>query len=242
MDIKVKMVQEELLKRGYNLGPAGADGELGRMTINAVAKFQEDAGLDIKFPGTIGPKTLKALNLTTLLEMPTTPSGAQTSSLDPPWVLEGKRRIGLQEVRDNKKLSEYLKGDGRTLGDPAKLPWCGDFQDTIIARTLPKEPLLSNPYWALNWTKFGQPLPKGLVPLGAIAPFKRLGGGHIGTIVGHESRYYHVLGGNQSNGISIVKIVKERQEGGLRWPLTYPLPQESMPWTNIKATITHNEA
>lgn len=230
----IKRVQKALLDAGFD--PGKIDGELGRRTTKAIKNFQEAKGLDIKWPGTLGPKTLNALGIDNI------PQNSAGNLIDPPWVLEIRRRIGLQEKRDNKSLSEFLKSDGRFLGDPAKNPWCGDLQDTVIARTLPKEPLLSNPYWALNWQKFGVSLPSGMVPLGAIAPFKRPGGGHIGTIMGHDKNYYHVGGGNQSDSISIAKILKARLVGGLRWPATYDLPTMSMAMTSIKATVTHNES
>lgn len=230
---QLKRVQKALQQAGFDPGPI--DGILGRMTINAVAAFQKAKKLKIQYPGTIGPKTLKALGITAVVD-------AETVLDVPPWVAEIKRKMGLHEVRNNAELKKYLKSDGRTLGDPAKLPWCGDLQETVIAVTLPKEPMITNPYWALNWAKFGVAVPVGMVPLGAIAPFKRPGGGHIGTIVGHDKTYYHVAGGNQSNMISVVKIAKSRQEGGLRWPSTYPLPTKSMPYTVFDGTISVNEA
>ena len=54
----------------------------------------------------------------------------------------------------------WLKRDGRSLGDPGKNPWCGDFVETCIRMGLPDEPLLgalgTNPYWARNWLLFGE--------------------------------------------------------------------------------------
>lgn len=230
MDVQTKLVQEALIKRGYHLGPSGADGDFGRMTRLAVTAFQRDSKIEVSFPGTVGPKTIAALGLAT------------STVILPPWYLEAKRKIGLHEKLNNKSLREYLKSDGSTLGDPSVLPWCGDLMETVIALALPDEPMVANPYWALNWMKFGVPLSDGMVPLGAIAPFKRPEGGHIGQIVGHDRDYFHVLGGNQSNSISIVKMDKDRLSGSLRWPRTYPLPTLSLPYTTLDATISTNEA
>ena len=78
---------------------------------------------------------------------------------DLPWMLEAKKVNGLHEVSDKAALSKWLKSEGRTLGDPTKLPWCGDFVDTAMSLGLPGEPrpgpLGQNPYWALNWLHFG---------------------------------------------------------------------------------------
>lgn len=229
-----KALQKRLIALGYSVGPAGADGVMGRNTIAAITRFQADQGLPIKYPGTVGPITIAALNVGT---DKTTAIGGEVL---PPWFVEARRKIGLQEKLNNKTLREYLKSDGSTLGDPAKLPWCGDFIETVIALTLPNEPMVDNPYYALNWRKFGVPIET--VALGALAPFQRTGGGHIGIIVGHDKTHFHVLGGNQSNAITIVRIDKDRLSGPLRWPLTYPLPTKALPFSTIDATISTNEA
>lgn len=234
----IKEVQRALKSRGYD--PQGIDGIMGRNTISALRGFQLDAKLPIKWPGTLGPLTLKALGIGDRFGNEDTPN--KTIQITPPWIVLARQKIGLHEKLNNKKLRDWLKSDGATLGDPSKLPWCGDFQETLIAVTLPAEPLPVNPYWALNWEKFGRALPKGQIPLGAIAPFKREGGGHIGNIVGHDKTHYHVLGGNQSNSISVVRIDKDRQSGGLRWPITYDLPSDNLEMTTINATVSENEA
>jgi len=51
---------------------------------------------------------------------------------DLPWMVEAKKVMGLHENRDRAVLAKWLKSDGKTLGDPSKLPWCGDFVDTAI--------------------------------------------------------------------------------------------------------------
>lgn len=235
-----KALQERLIALGYSVGPAGADGIMGRNTIAAITRFQADQGLPIRYPGTVGPITIEALNRGKV------DAPMITGAVIPPWVVEARRKIGLHEKTNNKTLRDYLKSDGNTLGDPAVLPWCGDFQETIIALTLPTEPMVDNPYYALNWKKFGVPIES--VSLGAIAPFERrdgngkLIGGHIGTIVGHDKTHYHVLGGNQSNAITVSRIAKDRLSGPLRWPKTYPLPTDHLPFTTIDATVTTNEA
>jgi uncharacterized protein (TIGR02594 family) len=140
---------------------------------------------------------------------------------DLPWMVEAKKVNGLHEVNDNAALSKWLKSEGKTLGNPAKLPWCGDFVDTAMALGLPGEPrpgpLGENPYWALNWLHFG--VPCGDV-YGAVAAFKRPGGGHVGFLVGMDRTRYYVLGGNQGDTVSIVPILRSRCQG-LRWPSTF---------------------
>ena len=59
-----------------------------------------------------------------------------------PWITEAKTALGRNEARDRSWLMDWLKRDGRSLGDPAKNPWCDDFVETCIRMTLPNEPLL----------------------------------------------------------------------------------------------------
>jgi hypothetical protein len=51
--------QRALIKLGYDLGPAGADGRAGMKTMSAVVQFQTRHGLEAD--GLVGPKTLAKL-------------------------------------------------------------------------------------------------------------------------------------------------------------------------------------
>ena len=55
----VKAVQQVLTKKGYNLGPNGADGSYGQGTAAAVRDFQSKNGLTVD--GEVGPETRKRL-------------------------------------------------------------------------------------------------------------------------------------------------------------------------------------
>lgn len=236
----IRQVQKALNLAGAK-PPIAEDNDLGRATIAAIAAFQKAKGLDVKYPGTIGPKTLAALGFDAgdklVIERAFSIGTAPVAA--PPWLIEARRRLGLHEIRDNKTLREYLKSNGGSIGDPAKVPWCGDFVETVIAKTLPHEPLPSNPYWALNWSKFGRALKAPA--MGAIATFKRDGGGHVAFVIGQDATYFHVLGGNQSNAVTITKIAKARLDA-LRWPATYDMPRGALALTTLNATISRNEA
>jgi len=143
---------------------------------------------------------------------------------DLPWMAEAKRVLGRHEGRDNGWLKSWLKSDGKTLGDPAKLPWCGDFVETCIRLALPGEPftgaLGENPYWARNWLGLGGAIPP---TYGAVLVFERGSGGHVGFAVGQDTTSYFVLGGNQSNAVTVARLEKGRLLGA-RWPASYPRP------------------
>ncbi|WP_019956778.1 TIGR02594 family protein [Yoonia vestfoldensis] len=145
-----------------------------------------------------------------------------------PWITEAKSAMGRHEARDRSWLIDWLKRDGRSLGDPSKNPWCGDFVETCIRVALPDEPLLGalgvNPYWARNWLLFGQevkPTP------GAVLIFSRGSGGHVGFAMGQDDTHFYVLGGNQSDAVTIARIAKSRLLGA-RWPATVPPRQQRL--------------
>ncbi len=160
-----------------------------------------------------------------------------------PWIRELDLVSGWHEVRDFLRLSRWLKSDGKTLGNPTKLPWCGDAMDTAAMLALPQEPrpgdLGKNPYWALNWSWFG----KRCTPCyGAIGVAKRPTGGHVGVIVGQTKTAYLVLGGNQGDSVSRVLIAKGRFVD-FRWPSTFPNPNVPLPMVNARGLpLSKNEA
>jgi uncharacterized protein (TIGR02594 family) len=147
-----------------------------------------------------------------------------------PWIEAAEKVLGLHEIHDIEALSRWLRSDGKTLGNPAKMPWCGDFVDTAITKALPREPrpgaLGVNPYWALNWNLFGVPCGEDY---GAVVTFKRPGGGHVGFLVGvsEDGQFYLVLGGNQSNKVSRTWVAKARCQAR-RWPATYRNPAKDV--------------
>jgi uncharacterized protein (TIGR02594 family) len=181
-------------------------------------------------PGTVdgqwGVRTVRALKQL-IAANGRAPSLAPQGPL--PWVIEAKSALGRNEARDRSWLMDWLKRDGRSLGDPGKNPWCGDFVETYIRMGLPEEPLLgalgSNPYWARNWLLFGQ----SVQPItGAVLVFERGSGGHVGFAVGQDDTHFFVLGGNQSDAVTIARVAKSRLLGA-RWPATVPARQQRLP-------------
>lgn len=221
-------VQIALSKRGFD--PGGLDGIFGRRTIAALKAFQSATGLSAT--GQIDEPTKKAL----LKDW----QSAQATL--PPWYLEGRRKMGLHEVRDHGILARWLKSDGRTLGDPRKLPWCGDFVETCIALTLPNEPMVTNPYLARNWMKFGTDCG---ATIGAVVVFwrgSRTGmSGHVGFYAGERADAVRVLGGNQSNAVTEAWLAKNRLLG-YRWPTTYPKPSTGAVFVSAGGKLSTNEA
>jgi len=223
MDTTVQQVQRRLIALGFDVGSAGADGISGRMTIAAITAFQKSRELDIQYPGTIGPKTLAALSL------------SAAAPVEPPWITSARQYIGLNEVKDAKVLDKALKLDASVTA------WCGAFVGMNIAAALPREPLPSGMLWALNWLKFGVPIDRDKPVMGAVGASERNGGGHVFFVVGQDKTYFHILGGNQSNSVSIVKKLKSDVKG-LRFPSTYPLTTDVLPITTFTGKLAGSEA
>ena len=57
--------------------------------------------------------------------------------------------------------------------------------------------------------------------IGAVLIFERGTGGHVGFAIGQDDANFYVLGGNQSDAVTIARIAKSRLLGA-RFPTTYP--------------------
>lgn len=225
---EIVRLQNRLRTLGFDPGPP--DGIMGPHTESAIIAFKRSRGL--KATSYVGPITMRALFTGS------TEKAARPDSL--PWIAEARKVLGLHEVRDNSRLRKWLGSDGHALGDPAKLPWCGDFVETAIRLALPNEPIPANPYWALNWRKFGVP---SAPTYGAVASISRNGGGHVGFIVGQDGGRYFMLGGNQSNMASIVPVDKSRfVPESFRWPATFPARPIHMPYMTSGAAANTAES
>ena len=208
--MKTLDIQKRLKELGFEPGPL--DRTPGRQTSAAVSAFQRSKKL--MEDGIVGPATLAAL-------FPDKPTGTLVKS-NLPWLDIARRKKGLHERKNRAELSAFLRSDGKTLGDPAKNPWCGDFVETCIAVTLQSEPLPANPYLARNWLKFGKPIEP---TMGAVAVYwrgKKQGSqGHVAFLVGEGDNasgpVFYNLGGNQSNAVTVTPIAKNRLLG-CRWP------------------------
>lgn len=209
----VTEIQRALAIAGFDPGPI--DGIMGAKTRAAVIKFQTAHGLEID--GIVGPETSRDL------------FGDAEISLPLPWMVEARRYLGMQE---GTRTADRLLGMNTTA-----IPWCGAFV-ALAFGTMPAEPLPANPLWARNWLKFGRETGPAY---GAVAVFSRGSGGHVGFVAGHDRETLFILGGNQSNRVSIAKIAKTRLLG-YRWPTKWPAPDAPMTFGTLAGALSTNEA
>jgi uncharacterized protein (TIGR02594 family) len=156
--------------------------------------------------------------------MSATPLPPQYAWLDkepgPRLLLEARKLYGTVEV-PGKRDSPIILGWARELGlertySHDSVAWCGLFA-AIVARRADKPECPKNPLWALNWGLWGNDA--GQPELGELLTFIRHYrdergrekiGGHVGFYVGEDDLAYHVLGGNQSNAVTIARVAKDR--------------------------------
>lgn len=211
MSDPIRTVQTILKEAGFDPGPI--DGVFGTRTADALRR------------------ALAAQVVRLVPAAPPAPENRPFPSGGPrlPWIEAGLVPFGWHEVRDRDRLMAWLRSDGRTLGDPSALPWCGDYVETAIRLALPNEPfpgaLGVNPYWARNWVLFGRDVEPSY---GAVVVFERGSGGHVGFAVGQDATHFHVLGGNQGDSVNVARIDKRRLIG-CRWPITAAQRPEPLP-------------
>ncbi|WP_411037696.1 TIGR02594 family protein [Shinella sp. BYT-45] len=225
-----------------NCAYAGAvDGAPGRKMIEALERFQRAEGLPVT--GMANAATVEALRRT---GPKSAPVAAPAVPAEPVWMREARRHMGLREIAGKGSNATIMSWAKRLGGWVASfftdddIPWCGLAVAAWIAITLPKEALPANPLGALNWKKFGIGL--STPALGAVLVFTRSGGGHVGLYVGEDNTHFHVLGGNQSNSVSITRIEKGRLVA-VRWPSTGGNPAGGRVHLSSKGVpVTRNEA
>jgi uncharacterized protein (TIGR02594 family) len=91
------------------------------------------------------------------------------------------------------------------------IAWCGLCMAVCAVRSaggrperLPEHKYLS----ALEWKNWGVPVAVKDAVVGDVGISQRQGGGHVFLIVGEDATHFHILGGNQSDQVSIVRKAK----------------------------------
>jgi uncharacterized protein (TIGR02594 family) len=209
--MNTREIQLALQAKGFDPGPI--DGVRGRMTIAAVKAFQ--AANNLVVDGIVGPRTSAAL----FGQRPPTKSTTPVP-ITLPWYAEAWRLIGVDEdvgAGSNRMILKWAEDLDIPYGDD-EIPWCGLFVAHCIGSQLTDEALPTNPLGARNWGRFGDhvsPQP------GAVMVFWRESmnsyKGHVAFYSGEDDSHYHVLGGNQSNTVSVTRVSKQRFIDS-RWP------------------------
>ena len=162
--------------------------------------------------------------------------------IKPDWLIEAEKNIGVTEIKGGKH-------NGRIVGWLQKLrawwaedetPWCGTF--VAHCMTVAKHPIPKAWYRAKAWLEWGDPV--SVPVIGAVVIFDRQGGGHVGFVVGKDSRgNLMVLGGNQGDMVKVSPFAISRV-AGLRLPRGYAVPVGNyiLPVLASDGKVSTNEA
>ncbi len=114
-----------------------------------------------------------------------------------PTILKMAKEIGVESIYKNDDTS-----------------WCALFQCYICKLT--NKPMIDpkgdkyNFLRAKSFADWGNMVVRGEEMLGDILVFKRPGGFHVGMYIAESATSFFVLGGNQSNAVTITEIAKVR--------------------------------
>ncbi|KQP61047.1 TIGR02594 family protein [Methylobacterium sp. Leaf108] len=217
-------IQRALLARGYDLGPAGADGDAGPKTIAAVTAFQRVAGLVAD--GIAGPKTQKALQTADITDRQAEPD-------KPGWLVLAEALNGLKEGKGAANNPEVVKlfADAGFPGIKTdSTAWCAAYVNGILERAGHRG---SRSLAARSLEAWGVGLKAPV--LGCIATKKRGNStwqGHTGFVVGASKDQVFLLGGNQSDAVNVAAF-KRSEITAFRWPSDVPIPASSTLPTTI---------
>ena len=226
-------IQRRLAALGFDPGPI--DGIRGPRTDAALVAFKRSIGFRAR--PLYGPLTHAAL-----MGAPE-PSEAADAL---PWMREAARMRGLHERRDEATLEGWMRrhlpgGAWWTSSrwvDVPNVPWCGLFIATCLRAAGMPEGFPANPLSARAWAGWG----KAAKPtFGALLVFTRSGGGHVGFYHGEDRTHFHVLGGNQSNAVTVTRIAKSRHEA-TRWPANVPQTTRGVLVDAESVPVSRNEA
>ena len=143
-----------------------------------------------------GPRMLvEGVKLHGTIELP--------GNADSPTLLAWAREVGLDRVYTHDSI-----------------PWCGLFMALCAHRATWELP--EGPLWALNWAKWGTS--EDVPMLGDVMTFQRHGGGHVAMYVGEDETHWHILGGNQSDRVCIIRRSKPDLYAARRAPWRHAQP------------------
>lgn len=159
----------------------------------------------------------------------------------PKWLDIANGYKGLKEVPgagNNPTIINWLLKLKAWWRDDAT-PWCG----TFVAHCMTEAGLNPPKAWyrAKSWADWGLGAPFSQLAPGVVLVFDRQGGGHVGFYVGEDKTHFHVLGGNQSDSVNIMRLQKTRCVAA-RWPEGIAYRPRPIRLAVSSAAVSKNEA
>lgn len=167
---------------------------------------------------------------------------------DPAWLLAARKLLGTREAAGSANNATIL-GWAKILGlkvlgiayNADSVPWCGLFVANCLRAAGIDLSAMRIGVRASAWATWGVNLGPSVLAPGAILVFAREGGGHVAFYVGEDATHYHVLGGNQGDRVSIMRLAKSRCIAR-RWPKGVPVIGRPVRLTAGGAPESRNEA
>ncbi|EMB9116631.1 TPA: TIGR02594 family protein [Escherichia coli] len=160
------------------------------------------------------------------------------ANIEPRWLIEARKHIGLTEIKGakhNPEIVQFWRDIKRGGIKDDETPWCAAFVGAMLERVGIRSTRFESAKSYLDWgEKLDTPV------YGCIVVFTRVGGGHVGFVVGRRANGdLLVLGGNQGDAVNIRAFPTSRVSG-YRWPAGEPRNTALLP-VGDAATST-NEA
>jgi len=130
------------------------------------------------------------------------------------WLDRARSYLGTREIPGPRHTALILKWWSaiRAPFTDDETPWCAAFVGGVLVEVGLNSTRSAR---ARSYLSYGDPVAPCV---GAILVFERGPvNGHVGFYVAEDSEAYHVLGGNQSDAVTITRISKARLIG-CRWP------------------------
>ncbi|ENQ7891715.1 TIGR02594 family protein [Escherichia coli] len=160
------------------------------------------------------------------------------ANIEPRWLIEARKHIGLTEIKGakhNPEIVQFWRDIKRGGIKDDETPWCAAFVGAMLERVGIRSTRFESAKSYLDW---GEKLDTSAY--GCIVVFTRVGGGHVGFVVGRRANGdLLVLGGNQGDAVNIRAFPTSRVSG-YRWPAGEPRNTALLP-VGDAATST-NEA
>ncbi|MEG3089488.1 TIGR02594 family protein [Sphingomonas sp. PB4P5] len=171
-----------------------------------------------------------------------------TASPEPAWLRHARTLLGTREAAgaaSNVTILGWAKLLGiKVLGiayNADSVPWCGLFVANSLRAAGINLGAMKVGVRAKAWADWGSKLRASTLAPGAIMVFDREGGGHVAFYVGEDRTHYHVLGGNQGDRVSIMRLEKSRCIAR-RWPKGVPVIGKPVQLNAAGAPVSKNEA
>lgn len=144
-------------------------------------------------------------------------------SAEPDWLVEARKFLGVKEVSGSRHepiIVGFFAEVGQSWVKDDETAWCAAFAGAMLKRVGIEGTGKLNARSYLNWGKeLAVPVP------GCVAVFKRGSSsweGHVAFFLRDLGDYIEVLGGNQSNKVSVARYAKSSLLG-YRWPSSVPV-------------------